>query len=380
MELSRRQYSSALDCHPQHRRNHLQTRMIGQIEGLETKLPHLGDYELIGRELQRMDLSIVTTLYRSAPFIREFYDRMVAIAGPLVDDFEIILVNDGSPDASLDIAILLAERDPRVKVIDLSRNFGHHHAVMAGLNYAQGQRVFLLDVDLEEQPEWLPQFWDKLTSVQADVVYGVQRARSGSAFKKISGAAFYKLFNAVSDVAIPENLCTVRLMSRRYVKAVLGLREANLFMGGLCAWIGFLQVPFTVDKRVRRAGSNYHLFRMVGLFVNAITSFSSYPLRLVFGFGVAITAFSMLTGTYLIIRKVLNPNEIALGYASLMVSMWFLGGLVISFLGVIGLYLSGIYLETKHRPQFVVRNIHCQAQTFPDTQLAVEVGVDREIA
>jgi putative glycosyltransferase len=327
-----------------------------------------------------MDLSIVTTLYRSATFIREFYERVVSAARPLVDDFEIIFVNDGSPDSSLDLAILLAEKDPRVKVIDLSRNFGHHHAIMAGLNYAQGERVFLLDVDLEEQPEWLPEFWDKFNSLQADVVYGVQRVRNGSAFKRISGAAFYKLFNAVSDVAIPENLCTVRLMSRRYVKAVLGLREANLFMAGLCAWIGFVQAPFTVEKRVRKAGSNYHLFRMISLFINAITSFSSYPLRLVFAVGAVLTAFSMLTGTYLIVRKILNPNEIALGYASLMVSMWFLGGLIISFLGIIGLYLSGIYLETKHRPQFVVRNIHSKAHVFPEAELAARVGADSEIA
>jgi putative glycosyltransferase len=326
-----------------------------------------------------MDLSIVTTLYWSAPFIREFYDRTVSAAEKVVNDFEIIFVNDGSPDESLAIAISVAEADARVKVIDLSRNFGHHHAILAGLSHTCGQRIFLLDVDLEEQPECLKEFWDALLTQEADVVYGVQQARGGSAFRKLSGAAFYKLFNAISEMSIPENLCTIRLMNRPYLDAVLELREVNIFLGGLCAWVGFLQVPLPVDKRVRATGSTYNLFRLIRLFVNAITSFSSYPLRLVFGVGVAITAFSMLTGTYLIVRKLLNPNEIALGYASLMVSMWFLGGLIISFLGIIGLYLSGIYMETKRRPQFLVRKIYSQVNKFRAPQMAIPVGSEKDI-
>jgi len=307
-----------------------------------------------------MDLSIVTTLYNSSPFIIEFHTRVVAAASQLVDDFEIIYVNDGSPDESLDLAVQIAERDPRVRVVDLSRNFGHHQAVMAGLREASGDKVFLLDVDLEEQPEWLDKFWSVLDEQHADVVFGVAETRRGNLFKKFSGRIFYKLFNAASDTPIPENVCTVRLMNRRYTDAILGLRESNLFLAGLFAWAGFRQVPVVVPKGARVRGSNYGVVRMVGLFVRAITSFSSYPLWIVFVLGVALTGFSLVGAAVLAIRKLLDPATILLGYASIMVSIWFLGGLIIALLGIIGLYLGGIFIETKNRPQYVVRSVYGQ--------------------
>src|SRR5690606_17673266 len=162
-----------------------------------------------------MKLSIVATLYRSSSFIDEFYARCVTAAESLYgDDFEIILVNDGSPDDSLARAVALHERDRRVKVIDLSRNFGHHKAMMAGLAYSSGDFVFLLDSDLEEQPEWLANFYDELTRTDGieamDVVFGVQRKRKGNWFERVSGSVFFKVFNYLSEAEIPKNLVTAR--------------------------------------------------------------------------------------------------------------------------------------------------------------------------
>jgi len=314
-----------------------------------------------------MDLSIVTTLYKSAPFICEFYERAVAAAGRVVDDFEIVFVNDGSPDDSLTIAMSIADRDPRVKVIDLSRNFGHHHAVFAGLKEAAGKRVFLLDVDLEEQPEWLDQFWATLEETRSDVVYGIADQRHGSFFKQVSGKLFYKLFNVASEVPIPANVCTVRLMSRRYLGALLSFGESSLFMAGLFAWAGFCQIPLVVSKQRRRGASNYHLLRLTGLFIRAITSFSSYPLWIVFVLGVMLTALSFSAGAYLVVRKLLSPDTVFLGYASMMVSLWFLGGLIISFIGVIGLYLAEIFVEAKRRPQYIIRQTYTVSNSLVRT-------------
>lgn len=305
-----------------------------------------------------MELSIVTTLYKSAPFIQEFYDRAVAAASRVIDDFEIVFVNDGSPDDSLTIAISLADRDPRVRVIDLSRNFGHHHAIFAGLKEAAGKRVFLLDVDLEEQPEWLDQFWETLEKTGADVVYGIADQRNGGFFKQVSGTLFYKFFNFASEIPIPANVCTVRLMSRGYLDALLTFGESSLFMAGLFAWAGFRQTPLVVPKGRRGGPSSYHLARLIRLFIRAITSFSSYPLWIVFVCGTVLTGLSFSAGAYLVLRKLLSPATVFLGYASIMVSLWFLGGLIISFIGLIGLYLAEIFVEAKRRPQYIIRQTY----------------------
>lgn len=317
-----------------------------------------------------MTLSIVTTLYRSGAFIAEFYERAVAAASRIVDSFEIIFVNDGSPDNSLAIAISIANRDPRVRVVDLSRNFGHHIAAFAGLKQAVGERIFLLDVDLEEQPEWLERFWTAYEEGSADVVYGYAEQRNGSLVKKLTGRIFYKVFNLVSETHIPENLCTVRLMSREYRDALANFSESNMFLAGLCAWAGFRQIPIAVDKRRRVGKSSYSLLRMARLFLAAITSFSSYPLWIVFVLGVMLTFASFAGGGYLVVRKLMNPSAVLLGYASVIVSIWFVGGLIILFLGIIGLYLAGVFVETKRRPQYLIRRIYGAGARTPLPQTA----------
>ena len=304
------------------------------------------------------ELSVVTMLYRSEPYLREFHRRVIVAAAAVTPRFEIVYVDDGSPDASAAVAREIASADPRVVVVELSRNFGHHPAAVAGLAHARGGRVFILDVDLEEQPEWIGGFAAQMDASRADVVYGVSRVRKGTFLRRVLGGAFWKLFNALSDVSVPENPCTVRIMSRRYVDALLTLPDRNLFLAGSYAWLGFRQEPRAVEKGLRQTASTYTAHRLIALFIDAVTSFTSYPLRLIFGIGVAIAALALLAGTALAVYKMVRPEAISLGWSSIVVSIWFLGGVIISFLGVIGIYLSKIFNETKGRPLYVVKAVH----------------------
>ncbi len=302
-----------------------------------------------------MRLSVVATLYRSAAFLREFHSRVSAAAAAFTPDYEIVLVNDGSPDESLGVALQLQETDPRVKVIDLSRNFGHHPAMWVGLGHARGDDVFLIDSDLEERPEWLADLARARLEAGADVAYGVQEARTGGVLKRWGGAAFYKLFNLMADTPIPENLMTCRLMSRRYVEALLQHTEAQFVIAGLWARTGFLQVGVPLAKTARRRTS-YSLFARVRMFVNAVTAFSSKPLVWGFYLGTAVTAFGLVAAAALVVARLFGHMQD--GWASLMVSVWVVGGLILFFQGVHGVYLARVFQETKRRPTAFVRQVY----------------------
>lgn len=298
-------------------------------------------------------LSVVTSLYNSSHLLPEFYERASRSAASLTPDYEILLVNDGSPDRSLDVAIGLAERDPHVRVIDLSRNFGHHKALMTGLARARGDLVFLVDSDLEEDPAWLSRFHARLVETGADVVYGVQTTRKGGWFERVSGAVFFRAFNHLLTHPIPANVVTARLMTRRYVRALVRHRDREVCLAGLWQITGFEQVALAVDKR-RGASSSYGLRRRISVFVNAITSFSNRPLLYIFQIGMMVMLLSIVAGLVLLYQS-LSGNVGVPGWASLMVSIWFLGGLTIFCLGVIGIYVAKVFTETKQRPYTIVR-------------------------
>ena len=297
-------------------------------------------------------------MYYSSAFVEEFYTRISAAAQGVTNSYEIVLVDDGSPDDSLTCAIALAENDSRVRVIELSRNFGHHPAILAGLRHARGELIFLIDIDLEEQPEWLCGFWRDLHDDKADMVYGVQTQRAGSTLKRHTGTLFYRFFNLASDTAIPANGCTVRLMRRSYVEALDHFTETHVFMMGLFSWTGFVQRARPVTKKQRASASTYTPFKLIALSVNAVTSFSSYPLTVIFAGGLVITLLSLAFACKLIIQKWMQPDYILSGFTSIMVSLWFLGGTIISVLGVIGMYVGKIFSEAKSRPQYLVRRVH----------------------
>ena len=303
-----------------------------------------------------MQLSIVAALYNSAPYLREFYQRIKASAAKLTPDHEIVLVNDGSADQSLEVALSLYQSDPCVRVIDLSRNFGHHKAMMTGLAKAQGDLVFLLDCDLEEPPELLERFWEKLQESGVDVVYGVQNERKGGFFQRFSGNAFYWILNLCSYYPIPANLVTARLMRRDYVNSLVQHRDREVFIAGLWAITGFRQLAVPVVKSSKGA-SEYTLRRKLSLLVNSITSFSSLPLLYVFYLGCIIVLVAGVSGLYLIIRRLFFGVYLS-GWPSVFISIWFLGGLTIFSVGLAGIYLSKIFMEVKDRPYTVIRRVY----------------------
>lgn len=309
----------------------------------------------------RPRLSIVTSLYRSAAHVREFCRRAGEAAAGLPGPYEIVLVNDGSPDDSLATVLALREADERIRAIDLSRNFGHHKALMTGLSRARGDLVFLIDSDLEEDPAWLTCFHDELRASGADVVYGVQRRRKGGPIERAAGAVFFRLFNRMLTHPIPANVITARLMTRRYVDALLEHRDQEVFLAGLWTLTGFDQRPVAVDK-TSRGESSYSLRRRVSILVNAVTSLSNRPLIYMFYVGALMMALAFAAGVFLVAQyergRIGQP-----GWASLMVSIWFLGGLTIFCLGVIGVYVAKVFTETKRRPYTVIR---AEYGTTPD--------------
>ena len=301
-------------------------------------------------------LSVVTSLYKSADFIREFHRRLSEAAATVTPDWELIMVNDGSPDDSLQIAIELHRRDPRARVVDLSRNFGHHKALMTGLAYARGDLVFVIDSDLEEDPAWLPMFYDAMTSTGAEAIYGVQRSRKGGWFERIGGALFYRVFNKLLTHPFPPNIVTARLMTRRYVDALVQHRDQEVSLAGLCTITGFEQRPLTVDKGTR-GDTSYGLRRRISAFVTAITSFSNRPLLYIFQLGVGVILLSITAGVVLMYQSMTGRIGVP-GWASIMVSIWFLGGVMILCVGVLGIYLAKVFTETKDRPYTSIRQVY----------------------
>ena len=304
-----------------------------------------------------MKLSIVTTLYRSSPYVRPFHERMSASARAVAgDDYEIIMVNDGSPDDSLAQAVNICEQDHHLSVVDLSRNFGHHKAMMTGLSFATGESVFLIDSDLEEEPEWLLPFTERRTTEKCDVVFGVQNSRRGGFVERITGPMYYRLFRLLTGIHQPDNIVTARLMSRRYVDSLLLHKEREINIGGLWCITGFKQQPHKVIKH-SSSPTTYSISLRLSQFINSITSFSSLPLVFTFYTGACISLSAVAYISYLVFRYLFisAPPD---GYTSLIASIWLFSGLIIFFLGIQGIYLAKVFSEVKNRPYSIVRQVH----------------------
>ena len=323
-----------------------------------------------------VQLSIVTTLYRSAATIEEFVRRSIVAARTVTQSFEIVIVDDGSPDNSLAIAIRLCERDPRIKVVELSRNFGHHKALMTGLMHATGDLCLLIDSDLEEDPGLLPLLWEKLHSAGVDVVYGFQSVRSGDLFRRWSGAIAWRLIEFFFSHKVPRNQTTLRLMRRMYVDSLLLHQERETVIGGLWIVTGYRQIGIAIEKPVRK-GTTYSFHRRWYALIDAVASFSNAPLIMIFYLGVFISLAAFLFATYLVLRWLFVGVGVP-GWLSVMVSVWFLGGVSIFCVGVIGIYLAKVFIETKNRPYTIVRAIY-RARGMLDTAPAAAGGVRRPV-
>src|SRR5687768_9604109 len=310
-----------------------------------------------GAELMPPEISIVSTMYRSRPFLDRFLaESLQALSGIKCDHFEILLVNDGSPDDSLAYALERRADIPQLVVVDLSRNFGHHYAVQAGLRHARGNLIFVIDCDLEVSPLVLTEFYAKLCGTKSDVVFGYQEARKGGWFEQMSGGLFWKGFNLLSDVKIPENILTERIMTRRYVEALLQMGDRNLFLGGMMSWTGFQQIGLPIVKKQREGRSTYTLVRRIGLMINAVSSFSAQPLIWLFNIGITITLLSFSFVFYLVLRKLLFDDTL-MGFTSVMTMMMLSLGILTTAIGLAGIYLGKVFNQVQNRPNYIVRNI-----------------------
>lgn len=301
-------------------------------------------------------VSAVAPCYNEAAVLADFHRRMSAACAGVTDDYEMVLVNDGSSDDSWPVLLSLAAKDPHVVAINLSRNHGQALALTAGLAYCRGERILILDADLQDPPELLPEMM-ALCDRGADIVYGKRRSRAGeSIFKRLTAFVFYRLLNLFTDQRIPEDTGDFRLITRRVLDVLNSMPENHRFVRGMISWVGFQQVPFPYDRSPRFAGETKYKFRKMFLFaLDAVTSFSVRPLRLAFYAGGFLCVASMLLLAYSIGAYLIN--ETIRGWTSIMAVMLFFLAAQFLVLGLIGEYVGRLYIEAKHRPLFIVEDV-----------------------
>ncbi|MEW5877061.1 MAG: glycosyltransferase family 2 protein [Acidobacteriota bacterium] len=300
-----------------------------------------------------VELSVVVPVFNEEENLPELYRRLTAVLGTAASSWEILFVDDGSRDRSWEIIRGLAENDPRVRGLRFSRNFGHQMAFAAGLDHARGQAVVIMDADLQDPPELIPQLLAKHREGY-EVVYAVRTARHGETFfKRLTAKLFYRLLARITSVHIPLDTGDFRLMGRRAVEAFRRLPERHRFTRGLVAWLGFPQTGVPYERAPRHAGTTkYPLRKMLRLALDAITSFSHVPLQLATWLGFIVSGFAFF---YILVVIALKFAGISWpGYTSIMAAILFLGGVQLVMVGLLGEYVGRIYDEVKHRPLYLV--------------------------
>jgi putative glycosyltransferase len=302
-----------------------------------------------------MKISVVTSLFHSAPYVEELHGRCeAAIRKTGATEHEIVFVNDGSPDDSLAVAKEIAARDANVVVVDLARNYGQHKALLTGLAYATGDYVFVMDSDLDEDPEWIDLFYRELIDQKCDVVYGISRRNRGLAHR-VGHGTFDRLIAALSGARHPRPVCTARLMTRRYVDALMRFPESEVYLAGLWHLAGFAQVPVAVEKR-HASPTTYTLPRLAGLFLDAVTTYSTRPLLALAGAGVVVLTIALLYAAWVVAQMLWHGGP-GHGWRTLMAVTLLCGGLSVFFNGVIAIYVAKIFVEVKRRPRTIVREV-----------------------
>ena len=315
-------------------------------------------------------LSIVIAAYNEADALPGMHARLSRVLDGMDLLAQVIYVDDGSRDATWRVLCELASDDSRVQLLRLSRNFGKEPALTAGLDRADGDAVVVLDADGQDPPELLPAFVAKWRE-GFDVVYGRRSSREGESWlKKTTANAFYRVMNRLSETSIPADTGDFRLMSRRVVEALRGLRERQRFMKGLFAWVGYPQVAIDYQREPRIAGrSKFNYWRLWNFALEGITGFSTAPLRVATYFGLVTSMAAFGYGGWVIVRTLLRGDPVP-GWPSLMAVVLFLGGVQLMALGVIGEYLGRLYLEAKQRPLYLVQ------EWLPGASQAERVGQD----
>jgi glycosyltransferase involved in cell wall biosynthesis len=316
-------------------------------------------------------LSVVVPVFNEDKTIETFYERMKKVVDSVPHmTYEIVFVDDGSRDDSFAKLVDIADQDDRVRVVKLSRNFGHQVAVTAGLDSTRGDAVVIIDADLQDPPEVIPRFIEKWREGY-EVVYGVREKREGETkFKLLTAGIFYRILKRLTNIDIPVDVGDFRIMSRRVVDSFLKLRERDRFIRGLVSWVGFRQIGVFYKREKRFAGeTKYPLRKMIKFALDGITSFSSVPLRLATWLGYAASTLAILYTLVIVIEKLIGMT--VPGFASIMVGMLFLGGVQLICLGIMGEYIGRIFNETKARPIYLVEKIYEK-----NLRLLEEVGKD----
>lgn len=303
-------------------------------------------------------LSIVVAMFNEEASIDAFFVAVDAVAARLPLAVEYVCVNDGSRDGTLAKLLAHQANDKRIRIVDLARNFGKEAAMTAGLAHARGNAVVVIDADLQDPPELIEQFVAKWR-VGYEVVYGIRASRASDTFaKRITAEAFYKLFNRITSVPIPADAGDFRLLDRKVVDALLMFPERNRFMKGLFAWVGFKQigVPFVRPPRLQgKTAWNY--WKLINFAIDGVTGFSTIPLRVWSYVGAFVSLIGFAYALFLVIRTVISGVDVP-GYASIMVTVLFLGGVQLLCLGMLGEYMGRLYMEAKGRPIYIVSRIY----------------------
>jgi glycosyltransferase involved in cell wall biosynthesis len=299
-------------------------------------------------------VSVVAPVFNEEAILPELYRRMRDVLDGASEDWELVLINDGSRDSSPEIMRQLHEQDPRVKVVYFARNFGHQIAITAGADYARGDAVVIIDADLQDPPEVILDLLAKWREGY-EVIYAIRAQRRGETwFKEFTAKAFYRIIYRITDIDIPMDTGDFRLMDRKAVNALKGMREKHRFMRGLSVWIGFRQTGVEYVRAERYAGeTKYPLKKMLRFALDGITSFSYLPLQLATYAGFICAALAVL-GIIVTVVLRLSGSQAFYGQATTLVSVLFLGGVQLICLGIIGEYLGRIYDEVKGRPLYIV--------------------------
>ena len=301
-------------------------------------------------------ISVVIPMYNEEEVVIECYKKMTEVLSNIQKySYEIIFVNDGSKDKTLEILEDISGEDKNIKVLSFARNFGHQCAVTAGLKHVSGDAVVIIDADLQDPPELIPNML-KLWEEGNQVIYGKRKTRDGeSAFKLLTAKMFYSTLNALSDVEIPKDTGDFRLVDRQVVDVVNSLPEHNKFLRGLWSWVGFKQVSYEYERKERIAGeTKYPLKKMLKLASDGIISFSTKPLKFVGTLGLISIAISVCIIIYALISYILKLNNLTAGWTSLMIAITFFAGVQLMSIWIMSEYMARIYDESKNRPQYII--------------------------
>ncbi|RAK19882.1 dolichol-phosphate mannosyltransferase [Anoxybacillus vitaminiphilus] len=300
--------------------------------------------------------SVIIPVYNEALVIRETYKRLKAVMEQTDGPYELLFVNDGSEDETIEILKELAVKDETVKYLDFSRNFGHQIAITAGMDYASGKAIVIIDADLQDPPELILEMIRKWKEGY-DVVYAKRIKRKGETiFKKVTAHLFYRILRASTEIDIPLDTGDFRLMDRKVCDQLVNMRERNRFVRGLVSWIGFKQTALEYERDERFAGeTKYPLKKMLRFSMDGITSFSYKPLKLASLLGFLLS-FSSVIWMFVVLYLKLFTNSTVTGWSSLLMAILFFNGVVLIMLGVMGEYIGRIYDEVKHRPLYILKD------------------------